>query len=118
MAKADVIPTATYRLQFNKDWTFNQTREIVPYLKRLGISHVYASPIFKAPPESNHGYDVADHNELNPVLGSRADYDAMIAELREHGFAHRIEFAGVGLFRLLVNGFSDSGSRGLAKIFF
>jgi len=54
------IPTATYRLQLHKDFGFAQVREIIDYLHALGISDVYASPIFKARPGSLHGYDVVD----------------------------------------------------------
>jgi (1->4)-alpha-D-glucan 1-alpha-D-glucosylmutase len=86
------IPSATYRFQFNKNWTFNQARELVPYLASLGISHVYASPYFKASPESTHGYDIANHNELNPVIGSRAEYDAFVAALHEHGMGQIVDF--------------------------
>ena len=60
-------PRATYRLQFNHTFTFNHAAAIVPYLSRLGISHVYASPIFKAAQGSMHGYDVADYGQLNPT---------------------------------------------------
>lgn len=86
------IPTATYRLQFNKHFTFQQASEIVPYLRDLGISHVYASPIFKAPPESLHGYDICDHNELNPAIGNREDFDAFVATLHEHGLGQIADF--------------------------
>ena len=55
---------------------FDDARAIVPYLARLGISHIYASPFFRAAPGSTHGYDVCDHNELNPEIGSRADFEA------------------------------------------
>lgn len=86
------IPSATYRFQFNKDWTFAQARGLVSYLRDLGISHVYASPYFLASPESTHGYDIADHNALNPVIGSRADYDAFVAALHEHGLGQIVDF--------------------------
>ena len=52
---------ATYRLQFRNGMTFQRAAELVPYLTDLGISHLYASPIFRAAPGSTHGYDVADH---------------------------------------------------------
>ena len=78
------IPTCTYRLQFNRWFTFSQAREIVPYLHALGVSDVYASPYFQANPDSLHGYDITDHNKLNAAIGSRADYDAWIAELHAH----------------------------------
>lgn len=78
------IPRATYRLQFNHEFTFNDAARIVPYLARLGISHVYASPILKARPGSMHGYDVVDHSQLNPELGSREDFDRLVATLHQH----------------------------------
>ncbi len=79
------IPRATYRLQFNRQFTFNDAARIVPYLARLGISHVYASPILKARPGSMHGYDVVDHSQLNPELGTREDFDRLVQQLHEHG---------------------------------
>ncbi len=65
------IPDATYRVQLHKDFTFNQAREIVPYLHALGISDLYTSPFFQASPGSTHGYDIVDHNHLNPEIGTR-----------------------------------------------
>ena len=56
------IPVATYRLQFNREFTFQKAREIVPYLHDLGITDCYASPYFQARAESMHGYDITDHN--------------------------------------------------------
>jgi (1->4)-alpha-D-glucan 1-alpha-D-glucosylmutase len=86
------VPTATYRLQFNKDFTFRDARALVPYLSALGITHIYASPYFKAPPGSAHGYDICDHNELNPDLGTPADFEALVATLREHGMGQIVDF--------------------------
>src|SRR6266480_776363 len=86
------IPTCTYRLQFNRWFTFAQAREIVAYLYALGVSDVYSSPYFQVSPESPHGYDITDHNKLNPSIGSRADYDAWIAELRAHGMGQVLDF--------------------------
>jgi (1->4)-alpha-D-glucan 1-alpha-D-glucosylmutase len=86
------IPTCTYRLQFNRWFTFAQAREIVPYLDALGMSDVYASPYFQASPESLHGYDITDHNKLNTVIGSRADYNAWIRELRAHSMGQVLDF--------------------------
>jgi (1->4)-alpha-D-glucan 1-alpha-D-glucosylmutase len=63
------IPIATYRVQLTPDFGFDQTAAIVPYLKSLGISHVYASPFLKARAGSSHGYDIIDHNAFNPELG-------------------------------------------------
>ncbi|HVF71210.1 MAG TPA: malto-oligosyltrehalose synthase [Chthoniobacterales bacterium] len=94
------IPSSTYRLQFNRQFTFTQAREIVPYLDALGISDCYASPYFQARAESLHGYDITDHNKLNAAIGSRAEYDAWIADLHAHGMGQIVDFVpnhmGVG----------------------
>ena len=68
------IPVSTYRLQFNKQFTFAEATRFIPYLRRLGISHCYASPYLKARPGSNHGYDIVDHNEINPEIGSHRGF--------------------------------------------
>ncbi len=78
------IPTATYRLQFSRDFTFQDALAIVPYLRDLGISDVYASPILKSRPGS-HGYDVTDHTQLNPELGTEEDFNRLAEALRAHG---------------------------------
>ncbi|TRX03307.1 malto-oligosyltrehalose synthase [Candidatus Methylobacter oryzae] len=79
------IPVSTYRLQFNKHFTFADATHIVGYLRRLGISHCYVSPYLKARPGSTHGYDIVDHSELNPEIGSREDFERFIAELQRNG---------------------------------
>lgn len=84
MTRIKTIPDATYRLQFNSQFTFRQATALIPYLHRLGISHCYASPFLKARPGSLHGYDIVDHNALNPEIGSEADYERFVAELRRH----------------------------------
>src|SRR6266550_160288 len=86
------IPSSTYRLQFNRWFTFAQAREIVPYLDALGVSDAYASPYFQARPESLHGYDITDHNKLNAAIGSRAEYDAWIADLHARGMGQVLDF--------------------------
>jgi (1->4)-alpha-D-glucan 1-alpha-D-glucosylmutase len=86
------IPTCTYRLQFNRRFTFADAREIVAYLQGLGVSDVYASPYFQASPESLHGYDITDHNKLNTAIGSRADYDAWVAQLQAHDMGQVLDF--------------------------
>ena len=78
-------PRATYRLQFHKDFTFDDAAAIVPYLARLGISHVYASPIHRARPGSTHGYDIVDHRAINPELGGEAAFYRLSDALRQHG---------------------------------
>jgi (1->4)-alpha-D-glucan 1-alpha-D-glucosylmutase len=79
------IPRATYRLQFNGSFGFRDANVIAPYLAGLGISHVYASPIFKARKGSPHGYDIVDPNEINPELGTQADFEALVASLKNRG---------------------------------
>src|SRR6058998_374384 len=86
------IPISTYRLQFNRWFTFSQARAIVPYLHALGVTDAYASPYFQASPYSLHGYDITDHNKLNEAIGSRADYDAWAAELRAHSMGQILDF--------------------------
>lgn len=86
------IPSATYRLQFHKGFNFAAARALVPYLAKLGISHVYASPIFRAAPGSLHGYDICDHNQINPELGSREDFDAFATALRDHQMGLILDF--------------------------
>ncbi|MTD25899.1 malto-oligosyltrehalose synthase [Erwinia sorbitola] len=79
------IPTATYRIQFRNGMTFDRAAALVPYLKQLGISHLYASPIFTATAESTHGYDVTDANEIEPSIGGRAGFDRMVTALKNAG---------------------------------
>ena len=85
------FPESTYRLQFHAGFTFRDAAAIVPYLHELGITHVYASPYFRATAGSTHGYDVTSHAELNPEIGSEADYEAFLAALREHGMSHILD---------------------------
>ena len=92
MAEHPRIPVCTYRLQLNRWFTFAQAREIVPYLRELGVSDVYASPYFQAGPNSMHGYDIVDHNKLNPAIGSQEDYDAWISELHKHEMGQVLDF--------------------------
>ena len=56
-----IVPRATYRLQLRAGFGFKEAAAIAPYLARLGVSHVYLSPFFKARPGSAHGYDITDH---------------------------------------------------------
>lgn len=78
------IPRATYRLQFHREFPFAAAHQIVDYLAGLGISDIYASPIFKAKAESTHGYDVADPNQLNPELGTPEQFAALVSSVQAH----------------------------------
>ena len=67
------IPLSTYRLQFNRAFTFTNATRIVPYLHSLGISDVYASSYLKAVPGSAHGYDLTDPTSFNPEVGTEEE---------------------------------------------
>src|SRR4249920_3994883 len=95
-----LIPRATYRFQFHGGFRFDEATRLVPYLQALGVSHLYASPYLKARPGSTHGYDIVDHNALNPELGSEDDFRAMIDALKANGLGQILDFVpnhmGVG----------------------
>jgi (1->4)-alpha-D-glucan 1-alpha-D-glucosylmutase len=95
-----MIPRATYRLQFRKGFGFDEAAALAPYLARLGISHVYASPWLKARTGSTHGYDIVDHEALNPELGDDAAFQRMLAALEKNGLRQILDFVpnhmGVG----------------------
>jgi (1->4)-alpha-D-glucan 1-alpha-D-glucosylmutase len=78
------MPTATYRIQFNPAFGFKNAQPVISYLADLGISDLYASPLFKAVKGSTHGYDVVDPNHLNPELGALSDLEGLAAELKAH----------------------------------
>ena len=86
-AKGLRIPRATYRLQLNRHFTIAEATRRVPYLARLGVSHVYCSPYLRARPGSEHGYDIIDHNAFNPEIGSEADFQRFSEALERHGMA-------------------------------
>lgn len=77
--------TATYRVQVRREFPLEAVRQLVPYLNRLGVSHVYLSPILAARPGSPHGYDVIDHGRLNADLGTEDELRALAAELHGRG---------------------------------
>ncbi len=85
-------PAATYRLQLHHGFRFADATAIVPYLNRLGISHCYASPYLKAVKGSEHGYDLVDHGQLNPEVGSEQDFQTFVAALRQHSMGHILDF--------------------------
>jgi (1->4)-alpha-D-glucan 1-alpha-D-glucosylmutase len=76
---------ATVRLQFHAGFTLDAAVPLVPYFARLGISHIYASPLLKARAGSTHGYDVVDPTQINPELGGEAALRRLVATLRQHG---------------------------------
>ncbi len=94
------VPLATYRLQLTKDFGFDNAAAIVPYLKQLGVTHLYASPFLKARPGSMHGYDIVDHDRLNPELGGEEAFARLSAALKENNLGLILDFVpnhmGVG----------------------
>jgi (1->4)-alpha-D-glucan 1-alpha-D-glucosylmutase len=85
------VPRSTYRLQFHAGFTFRDAVVVVPYLKRLGISDVYASPYLQARPGSLHGYDISNHAALNPEIGTEEEHGRMMEAIREHGMGHLVD---------------------------
>jgi (1->4)-alpha-D-glucan 1-alpha-D-glucosylmutase len=85
-------PSATYRLQFSRDFTFAHASALVDYLADLGVSHLYASPFLKARPGSSHGYDIIDHNQINPEIGTIEDLRALADRLRARGMGLILDF--------------------------
>lgn len=85
------IPVSTYRLQFNRQFKFSDAKNIVSYLHSLGISDIYASPYFKTREGSLHGYDIVDHNTLNPEIGTEDEFNELIQELRKYGIGQILD---------------------------
>lgn len=79
------IPSATYRLQFNRDFTFRQADGILDYLDDLGISDIYASPLFEAGPGSTHGYDTCRFGRVNPDIGGEEGFEWFTVNLKKRG---------------------------------
>ncbi len=78
------IPTATYRIQLSHGFGFSQLSDILPYLYELGISTIYASPVTRAIPGSDHGYDVINPLEINPEIGTPDAWETITSFLRDH----------------------------------
>src|SRR3546814_1979219 len=84
--------SATYRLQFRGGFGLDEARAVLSYLARLGISHVYASPLTTARSGSMHGYDVCAYDEIDPVLGGQEAFDRFLSGLRENGLGLVLDF--------------------------
>lgn len=80
-------PVSTYRIQFHKDFTFNDLEKIIPYLSDLGIKTLYASPIFKAVPGSTHGYDGVNPLMINPEIGTLDQLKNISRQLKQQGIS-------------------------------
>ena len=84
-AARPVPPTATYRVQVRPDFDLKRTAELTDYLADLGVSHLYTSPLLTATPGSQHGYDVADHRQVNPEIGGEQGRRDLVAALASAG---------------------------------
>ncbi len=87
MPHARHIPRATYRLQLNRHFPFQQAAEVLDYLRDLGISDLYLSPPFKAGPQSTHGYDVCGFDQFSPGLGGADHFERLINHAHELGLS-------------------------------
>lgn len=85
------IPVSTYRVQFNKEFTFAQAGRIIPYLHRLGITDLYSSPYLQAKEGSVHGYDIVNPMVLNPEIGTEDEYAALAGKLRKYGMGQILD---------------------------
>jgi len=85
------IPVSTYRLQFNYQFRFIDAEKLLPYLRALGISDVYASSYLKAREGSLHGYDIVDPQRLNPEIGTDAEYERFVDGLHRHGMGQVLD---------------------------
>jgi (1->4)-alpha-D-glucan 1-alpha-D-glucosylmutase len=86
------IPIATYRLQLTANFDFDAAASIVPYLKALGVTHLYASPFMKSRKGSTHGYDIVDHTQINPELGGDAGFERLSRALKQHDLGLILDF--------------------------
>jgi (1->4)-alpha-D-glucan 1-alpha-D-glucosylmutase len=83
--------TATYRVQLNAGFTFDDAAAVVDYLRDLGVSHVYCSPYLQAAPGSTHGYDVVDPHRLNDELGGADAHARLLTALAADGMSHVLD---------------------------
>ena len=117
------MPSSTYRLQVYHAFPLNAARDIVPYLARLGVTACYTSPYFTASPGSTHGYDVCNHNEINPEVGGTHAHAEFTAALAQHHMGHIVDFVpnhmGIGTgANAWWNDVLENGPSAAAAIFF
>ncbi len=85
------VPHSTYRLQLHEHFGFDDAAAVAPYLKKLGVSHVYSSPYLQAAPHSMHGYDVVDHRKVNEELGGAPAHERFCKQLNEVGLGQVLD---------------------------
>src|SRR6478672_6537354 len=77
-------PISTYRIQFQKQFSFTDFEKIIEYLKKLGVATVYASPVFESTSGSTHGYDVLNPNQIDPEIGTLEQLQKISTQLKEN----------------------------------
>lgn len=91
---------ASYRLQLDPEFGFQEVEQLIPYFRKLGVSHLYFSPITESRPRSTHGYDVVDHNAVREELGGQEGFASLLGAVEEAGLKLILDFvpnhAGVG----------------------
>lgn len=85
------IPVATYRIQFQPEFGFGAAADVLAYIARLGVSHLYASPYLQAAQGSTHGYDVVVHWRVNPELGGMEGHKALSLALQKNGMGQVLD---------------------------
>ena len=86
-----MIPRATYRVQLRPGWGFDEAAELAEYLRALGVSHLYSSPILQAMPGSEHGYDVVDPTRVRDELGGAGGFAKLCRALSERGLGQVLD---------------------------
>ena len=94
---------ATYRLQLHAGFTLRDAAAVVPYLKSLGISHVYLSPVLQATPGSTHGYDVADPTRISDDLGGEEAWNELQSAANQHGLGVLLDIVPNHMTTALAN---------------
>lgn len=79
------VPSSVYRLQFNKDFTFEQASRLVSYLRDLGIDFIYSSPYFQSTPGSLHGYNITNPHRINPEIGTEEQFSEFCETIKRNG---------------------------------
>jgi len=116
------LPVATYRVQFSRNFRLDDAIPLVPYLRSLGISHLYASPFLRATSGSPHGYDVVAHDEIDPALGGEEALRGLVAALHEHGMGLILDFVpnhmGIGSENMYWQDVLENGPSSIYAKFF
>ena len=116
------LPRATYRIQLSPDFRLDDAARLVPYLHALGVSHVYASPFLQASSDSPHGYDVVDHDRIDPRLGGEEGLQRLVEALHAHEMGLILDFVpnhmGIGSENMYWQDVLENGPSSIHANFF